>query len=175
MPLSFNTSNSSTLRCCVWTSDVTWRHTKTIHYLATHQVMKLCVCVYVNKMRYLHKVGKKSCSCAFFNWAPHHAEGVEVQLHAFLTSALDGGEWSASRTGRFIPRERAPSAHWIRGWLDPRAGLDAVERRKIPSPCRDSNPRSSSSYRSPIPLSYYPPSRYSINVVFVIFLHKCEE
>jgi hypothetical protein len=23
--------------------------------------------------------------------------GVEVQLHAFLTSALDGGEWSVSR------------------------------------------------------------------------------
>jgi hypothetical protein len=25
-----------------------------------------------------------------------------------LTSALDGGEWSASRLGRFTPRERAP-------------------------------------------------------------------
>jgi hypothetical protein len=25
-----------------------------------------------------------------------------------LTSALDGGEWSASRPGRFTPRERAP-------------------------------------------------------------------
>jgi hypothetical protein len=33
--------------------------------------------------------------------------GVEVQLHAFLISALDGGEWSASRTGRFDPWERA--------------------------------------------------------------------
>jgi len=28
-----------------------------------------------------------------------------------LTSALDGGEWSASRPGRFIPRERAPDTH----------------------------------------------------------------
>jgi hypothetical protein len=27
--------------------------------------------------------------------------GVEVQLHAFLTSALGGGEWLASRPGRF--------------------------------------------------------------------------
>jgi hypothetical protein len=27
--------------------------------------------------------------------------GVEVYLHAFL----DGGEWSASRRGRFTPRE----------------------------------------------------------------------
>jgi hypothetical protein len=35
----------------------------------------------------------------------HHAMktywGVEVQLHAYLTSALDGGEWSALRLGRF--------------------------------------------------------------------------
>jgi len=33
---------------------------------------------------------------------------VEVQLHAFLTSVLDVGEWSGSRSGRFIPpgRER---------------------------------------------------------------------
>jgi hypothetical protein len=29
--------------------------------------------------------------------------GVEVYLHA-LTSALDGGEWSAAGPGRFIPR-----------------------------------------------------------------------
>jgi hypothetical protein len=26
------------------------------------------------------------------------------------------------------------------GWLGPRASLDAVVKRKIPSPCRDSNP-----------------------------------
>jgi len=33
--------------------------------------------------------------------------GVEVQLHSFLTSAIDGGEWSASRSGRFAPNEGA--------------------------------------------------------------------
>jgi hypothetical protein len=27
--------------------------------------------------------------------------------------ALDGGEWSASRPGRFTPEERAHGAHWI--------------------------------------------------------------
>jgi hypothetical protein len=36
-----------------------------------------------------------------------------------LTSALDGGEWSASRSGRFTPRERAPGTHWIGGWVGP--------------------------------------------------------
>jgi len=35
-----------------------------------------------------------------------HIGGVEIQLHAFLTSALDGGEWSASRPGRFTSQER---------------------------------------------------------------------
>jgi hypothetical protein len=31
---------------------------------------------------------------------------------AFLTSALDGGELSALRPGRFTPRERAPGTHF---------------------------------------------------------------
>jgi hypothetical protein len=30
-----------------------------------------------------------------------------------LTSALDGGEWSASCLGHFTPREGAPITHWI--------------------------------------------------------------
>jgi len=33
---------------------------------------------------------------------------VEVYFQAFLTSAIDGGEWSTSRPGRYTPRERAP-------------------------------------------------------------------
>jgi hypothetical protein len=67
--------------------------------------------------------------------------GVKVQFHAFLTSALDGGEWSASLPGRFTPRERASGSHWIGAWLGPRASLDAVVKRKITSPCGESNPR----------------------------------
>jgi hypothetical protein len=43
-----------------------------------------------------------------------------------LTSALDGGEWSASHPGGFTPRERTLGAHWIGGWVGLRAGLDAV-------------------------------------------------
>jgi hypothetical protein len=58
-----------------------------------------------------------------------------------LISALDWGEWSASRPGRFTPRERAPGAHWIGGCVGPRAVLDAVVKREIPSPRRESNPR----------------------------------
>jgi hypothetical protein len=34
-------------------------------------------------------------------------EVMEVQLHTFFNSALDGGEWSASLPGRFTPGEGA--------------------------------------------------------------------
>jgi len=52
-------------------------------------------------------------------------EGLEVKLHVFLTPVLHGGEWSASRPGRFTPEERASGTHWIGGWV---------------GPCQDSNP-----------------------------------
>jgi hypothetical protein len=32
-----------------------------------------------------------------------------------LTSAIDGGEWSASRPGRSTPKEISPGTHWIGG------------------------------------------------------------
>jgi hypothetical protein len=48
--------------------------------------------------------------------------------HVLLTSVLVGGEWSASRTRRFTPRERARGAHWIGSWVDPRASLDNMEK-----------------------------------------------
>jgi hypothetical protein len=56
-------------------------------------------------------------------------EEVDVQIHVFLPSALVGG--SDSRPGRFKPGERAPSAHWIEGWVGPSTGLADVVRRKI--------------------------------------------
>jgi hypothetical protein len=47
--------------------------------------------------------------------------------------ALDGGEWSASRLGRFTPRKRAPR-NWIGAWVGLRAGLDTVVKRKNSQP-----------------------------------------
>jgi hypothetical protein len=54
--------------------------------------------------------------------------GVDVCIQIFLTSALAGGEWSASPPGRFTPGERAPGTHWIGGWVVPRASLDDMEK-----------------------------------------------
>jgi hypothetical protein len=61
--------------------------------------------------------------------------------YSFTTSALDGGEWSASRPGRdFTPGERTPGTHCTGGWVGPRAGLETEARGKILCPCRGSNP-----------------------------------
>jgi hypothetical protein len=57
--------------------------------------------------------------------------GVDVQTHVFLTSVLHGDEWSASLACRFTPGERAPGTHWIGGWVNPRAGLDDMEKYKF--------------------------------------------
>jgi len=51
---------------------------------------------------------------------------MEVQTHAFLISALDEAEWSASRLGLFTP-----GTHWIAGWGSTRAGLDVVVKMKL--------------------------------------------
>jgi hypothetical protein len=52
-------------------------------------------------------------------------------MHVFLTSALDGGQWPASRPCRFTPGERAPGSHWIGGWVGLIVGLDDMEKKKF--------------------------------------------
>jgi hypothetical protein len=82
----------------------------------------------------------------------------------FLTSALDRGKWSASHPGRFTPRGNSPRYHWIGGWVNPRVGLDAVEKRKIvhsgcpayrPSLCRLNYPDSFRRLEAHRNLSYF--------------------
>jgi hypothetical protein len=60
--------------------------------------------------------------------------GVEVYLHAFLTSALDGGEWSASCPGRFTPRKKEPLVPIGRrlGGLQSRSGRGGEEKNSQP-------------------------------------------
>jgi hypothetical protein len=78
-------------------------------------------------------------------WTKYHDmktyEAVEVQLHVFLTSALDGGEWSTSRPGCFTAGEIDPSSHWIGGWVGPKVGLDRLQKRheSLHCSCWESN------------------------------------
>jgi len=55
------------------------------------------------------------------------------------SSALDGGEWSASRL-----LENIPDTHLVGGWVGARAGLDAVAKIRKSFPLREFEPRSSS-------------------------------
>jgi hypothetical protein len=51
--------------------------------------------------------------------------GVDVYIHIFLTSALVGGEWSASRPAALSPGKEPPVP------IGQEAGLDDVEKRKF--------------------------------------------
>jgi hypothetical protein len=87
--------------------------------------------------------------------------GVDLQTQIFLTSALVGDEWSASRPYCF-----APGTHFIGGWVDPRAGLDDMVKWKFFDPNGTRN--------FPPPLVVQPlaslytdwaiPARYHINI-----------
>jgi hypothetical protein len=57
--------------------------------------------------------------------------GIRGVAPPFLTSALDGGEWSASRPGRFTSQKESPGNLWIGGWLGPRVGLVFMMKRNI--------------------------------------------
>jgi hypothetical protein len=46
-------------------------------------------------------------------------------------------------SGSFTPEEGAPGTHWVGGCVDPRGGLDAVEKRKVFCTCRESKPHHS--------------------------------
>jgi hypothetical protein len=59
-----------------------------------------------------------------------HRSGREVQLHSFLTRALDGGDWSSWHPGRFIlgKKKTASDSHWVGAWIISRADLDHLEK-----------------------------------------------
>jgi hypothetical protein len=62
--------------------------------------------------------------------------------YSVLTSALDGGEWSASRPGcALAPGKGPPSTHSTAGWVCLRAGLDTEARGKILLPLPEIEPR----------------------------------
>jgi hypothetical protein len=64
-----------------------------------------------------------------------------VSSYSFSTSALDTGEWSASRPGRVLAPGKGPppSTHCTGGWVGLRAGLGTEVRGNIFRLCRGSN------------------------------------
>jgi hypothetical protein len=58
---------------------------------------------------------------------------VDVEIHIFLTSALAGGEWSASRPGRFTPGKE-PRYSLDRRLDGPQSRYGRRGEEKIPDP-----------------------------------------
>jgi len=56
-----------------------------------------------------------------------------------LTSAVNGGEWSASRSGCFTTGEGALGVLWLGGWVVCRADRDPLGKTKICYSCRESS------------------------------------
>jgi hypothetical protein len=90
----------------------------------------------------------------------------------FLTSAPNGGEWSASRPCRFTPGERAPTTHWTGSCGGHRAGLDEVQKRKFFTlPGLELRPLGSSARSQSLYLLRYPGSlQYSKTFVWLALL-----
>jgi hypothetical protein len=82
-----------------------------------------------NYKKRLHKHAS-NVTISFDDTGLRHMLKVKVSW----TSALEVDKWSASRPGRFTPGERAPGTHWVGSWVGPKASLETVEKRKIPSP-----------------------------------------
>jgi len=90
----------------------------------------------------------------------------EGKAPCILNFVLHGGEWSVSSHGRFIPGEITRRTHWIGGWVIPRAGPDAVSKRKIPNPYRESNlDRPARSIVTAIELCRFPLLTYLQNIL----------
>jgi hypothetical protein len=68
--------------------------------------------------------------------------GVDVQIHIFLTSALAGGEWTVSRSGR-VKSPRYP-LDWRMGGPQSWSGRRGEEKCIDPTGTRTATPRSSS-------------------------------
>jgi hypothetical protein len=68
----------------------------------------------------------KSKVVPVLNYAMKAQVGVDVWIHIFLTSALAGGEWSASCPGRFTL-----GTHWIEGLGGPQRRSGQFGEEKI--------------------------------------------
>jgi hypothetical protein len=71
--------------------------------------------------------------------------GMDVEIHIFLTSALAGGEWSASRPCHFTPGKDPPvPIGWEVVWTQRRSERRGEEEILDPTGTRTPTPPSSS-------------------------------
>jgi hypothetical protein len=56
---------------------------------------------------------------------------VEVHIHAFLISALHGGEGQFHAHVTLSPGKRSPGTQWIGCWVGSRGGLDVLKKENL--------------------------------------------
>jgi hypothetical protein len=74
-------------------------------------------------------------------------EGMEVQFHLPWPQHKIELHGQLHAPAALPPEERVPGTYCLGGWVDPRVGLNAVEKRKI-FHCRESNPIDMENYTS---------------------------
>jgi hypothetical protein len=101
-----------------------------------------CWCEWLWCILHLHHTGR-IIGTMFFPVVEENYYRLKVKLSLCLTNwtlrhvglwgsgCIVGGEWSASRPGRFTPRKRTPGTYCRGGWVEPRTRLDDVEKRKF--------------------------------------------
>jgi hypothetical protein len=67
-------------------------------------------------------------------------KAVDIWLHSSLTLALCGGQWQTSCPGLLALEVRTCHTDWAEDWVDRRASLDVLEKKKYVGPVRKLNP-----------------------------------
>jgi hypothetical protein len=91
--------------------------------------MRLCL---ISRQQHLVDVFTLYCKGKIMPLRHAGAKAERVyRSYTFFTSALDRGEWSASRLDSNLPRERTSVIHWIGGWMGLRSGLQKPAKEEI--------------------------------------------
>jgi hypothetical protein len=81
---------------------------------------------------------------------PSNPSLYRLSFHALLISTVGRCEWLVSCLGRFHSVKTASSAHWIGGWVGPRANHNTVRKTKHLIPVVNRTPIPRSPARSPV-------------------------
>jgi hypothetical protein len=104
------------------------RWTEYVEHMGHEKCVKICV----GNSEWKRPLGKYECSRGkAVPLPPCRRQGwEEYSSYSFLTSALDEGEWSASRPGRTLPSGKDPRCPLVRRLGGPQRWLDTEARGK---------------------------------------------
>jgi hypothetical protein len=117
----------------IWHHNPKEHHCHLAGFYAIYMITVFLTSILSFNLQFLRKAKVKlSCYC-------HVGDEAESSCssYSFLTSALDGGECSASRPSHTLTLGKDPGTHWVGGWVGLRAGLNTETRGKTFASVRD--------------------------------------